>query len=342
MLHFSDNKTVLAATVMIFFFMTATVFAGDWWDGGADSPADNPTDTISKKTDEQGRVQEASRINWQEGYIEVMAGATADSKHSISQGQAYAIALKTARHIAYEKLAETVSGLCLTADATYKDEVQTDSHLKTQLHALVQHARVVKEDSHEFKDGSIWVEVTLGMRLHGNDKSVAAATVSRKPQPAAMTKIKKTRSGQRNEAVEHAPAPTKNEPKKQETVSLQTSNRQQVKPYTGLIVDARGLDARPAMLPQIVAENGAVLYSGRNVSPEYLQKMGLIGYRNSLAGAEKLERVGSHPLVVKAKDTAGRYHTDFVLACEDASRLTVATAQNDFLGQCRVVAVLGR
>ena len=210
-----ENKTIWIVTLLVLFSITSTCFADGWWDG----EDQDPTDTIETTKNEEGRVTEASRINWQEGYLEVMAGATANSKQSISQAHAYAIALKTARHLAYEKLAETVSGLHLSSSATYDRELLCDSNLKTGIRAIIRNARVIKVENQEFKDDSIWVEVTLGLYLHG-DNGIIQPSISWQKKSLSTTEHK------------HTPLQPK-------------------KPFTGLIVDASGLYTKPAMFPQL-------------------------------------------------------------------------------------------
>ena len=72
-----------------------------WWESKQES---TPTDRI-QVTDSQfpGKVASASRANWEDGYIEVMAGATADTRDTVNLAHAFSVALKTARHLAYER-----------------------------------------------------------------------------------------------------------------------------------------------------------------------------------------------------------------------------------------------
>ncbi len=305
---------------------------------------ENPTDLIQVSRDDKGRAQSASRTNWQEGYIEVMAGATADKRFTVNRAHAYSVAVKTARHLAYEKLAETISGLHISANATYDRELQLDSNLKTEVQALVRNARVIKEESREFPDGSVWVEVTLGIDLYG-ENSVLRPLISwqlRKTpaaeSPSSTRKSPEKLSSPQKQPRKHTRAKKKAAPGSQTTTQARTPQPQ--KPYTGLVVVATGLDAQPAMLPQIISEDGALLYGGRDVSLKYIKKYGVIAYQNSLDKALHLERVGNNPLVLRAKSTSGRFRADFVLSRRDAGLLQQENRRRDFLRQCRVAAVI--
>lgn len=301
--------------LLMVFLLPQTVFAENWWESKQEG---STTDAIDVKS-EGDKVTSASRANWEDGYIEVMAGATADMRDTVNLAHAYSVAIKTARHLAYEKLAETVNGINLYSDATYDRELMVDSNLKTVLKAMIRNARVVNEEKKQFTDGSIWVEVTLGLKLFGEDGLV---------KPSADW-------GKMNQA-KLSPAP---EPKPA-APPVKVPPPAAGGAYTGLVIDARGLGASPAMLPKIVVENGEILYGMTEISREYILKYGLMGYQNDLAKAQKLDRVGASPLVVKAVKVSGKHNADYVVSLEDAARIKAASADKNFLKECRVVAVL--
>jgi hypothetical protein len=55
-----------------------------------------------------------------------------------------------------------------------------------------------------------------------------------------------------------------------------------------------------------------------------------------------LDRIGSNPLVIRARGTAGKYHADYILSDRDASFVATAAEKNNFLQQCRVAVVIGK
>ncbi len=294
--------------------------AENWWESKQES---TPTDRIEVEHSKEhpDRVTTATRTNWEDGYIEVKAGATADTRDTVNLAHAYSVALKTARHLAYEKLAETVGGINLYADATYDRELMRDANLRTLVRAMVRGARVVDETKNQFSDGSVWAEVTLGMKLYGEDGLVKPSTewkARRQPEPAPAEK----------------PAPVEPEPVAPQGTSPSTE------PYTGLVIDARGMGGSPAMLPKIVSAGGQVIYGTGEVDKDYVVRMGIMGYQASLDQARTSDRVGANPLVVQASGVAGKNRADFVVSDEDARRILDAAASNDFLKECRVVAVL--
>ena len=51
---------------------------------------------------------------------------------------------------------------------------------------------------------------------------------------------------------------------------------------TGLIIDCTGLGVRPAMSPQILDQNGGIVYGPSNYTREYAIKNGVAGYAKGL------------------------------------------------------------
>lgn len=115
-------------------------------------------------------------------------------------------------------------------------------------------------------------------------------------------------------------------------------------PYTGLLVDARGLALRPCMAPRIVGKNGGVLYGVGSVERHQATRMGVVGYYDDMEEAASSDRLGGEeadPLIVKAVDVAGSLSGDVVLGDEDALRLYLASEESNLLGGCRVALVIG-
>jgi len=69
--------------------------------------------------------------------------------------------------------------------------------------------------------------------------------------------------------------------------------------YTGIVIDARKLpNIEPALFPQIVSEDGEILYAASQVDKEILAKQGMIDYVSEKA-KKTAARAGGHPLIVK-------------------------------------------
>ncbi len=110
--------------------------------------------------------------------------------------------------------------------------------------------------------------------------------------------------------------------------------------YTGLIVDARGTGAKPAMVPLLVDESGKEVYGSVFVSREYAVQQGVCMYASALAHPEQHPRVGPNPLVVKGLRTFVDRNCDIVISNADAAKLMDVSANLGFLKQCRVMIIL--
>ncbi|MBU2026938.1 MAG: hypothetical protein KJ814_04870, partial [Proteobacteria bacterium] len=110
--------------------------------------------------------------------------------------------------------------------------------------------------------------------------------------------------------------------------------------FTGLVVDARGIQARPAMSPRIIDENGREIYGSMNVEREYAVQQGMSGYARDLTAAQSNARVTNNPLSVKGLKTEGAGRSDIVIAKADAEKILAAGDNLSFLKKCRVMIVL--
>jgi hypothetical protein len=109
--------------------------------------------------------------------------------------------------------------------------------------------------------------------------------------------------------------------------------------YTGLILDARGLDVQRAMSPRIVDEDGRVLYPDPGHVPDmtFLQDHGMAAY---VKDARDTPRSGGHPLTLWVVRLAGPGHDDLVISRKSARRLMEAEEQDGFLSHWAVSVLL--
>ena len=120
-------------------------------------------------------------------------------------------------------------------------------------------------------------------------------------------------------------------------VNMKNTSRQS---FTGLVVDARGLDIKPALVPKIIDENDQEVYGSAFVSREYAVQQGMSGYGKNLEKTIHNRRVADHPLVVKGLKTAGSNHSEIVISNTDAAKLRSSSESLSFLKKCRVMIVV--
>lgn len=310
--------TILAAMVCLW---AVSAQAEDWWEESApDTSLDQRVVNESEKKLEP--PESAIRVNWVDEYVEVMAGGTADPDKVINEAHAISVATKTARHLAYEKLAETISGINITADAVYDRELMVDSNLQTSVEALIRGAQVVEERHDKLSDGSIWAQVRLGIHLKGQDNSLMSSSKSWMQENLA-------------EAGDNA-----QEQEQQDPAAEDTSTEAVEEEFTGLIVDAGGREVKPAMAPGIYSESGRQIYGYQDVDQDYLVQHGLVGYAESVQKAREMSRVGDNPLVVEAKQVRGKNSCDLAVSNQEAKKISSASLESPFLEECRVIFVV--
>lgn len=111
-------------------------------------------------------------------------------------------------------------------------------------------------------------------------------------------------------------------------------------PFTGLIVDTRGLDLRNAMSPRLLDVALRDVYNGIHASVDYVEDVGVVGYMGSIAAALKNPRVGSRPLVVRAVGVGDAHRTYPVVSLEDARRFLGDAGAGRVTATCAVCFII--
>lgn len=109
--------------------------------------------------------------------------------------------------------------------------------------------------------------------------------------------------------------------------------------YTGIVVDARGLVLQAALFPRILDEEAQVLYAPEVVDAEIAARRGYVAYSTGAPEAQTFARVGTNPLVVRARRVAGPARVDVVMRRADAARLRQDSGTRRLFRQCRVLIV---
>lgn len=109
---------------------------------------------------------------------------------------------------------------------------------------------------------------------------------------------------------------------------------------TGIVIDARGQNVRPALVPVIYGADGIAVYGAYLVSRSSAVEKGVAAYATTDDPTVLAERVGIRPMVVKAVSAAGRNRSDVVISDSDASIVAGVLAQPGNLSRCAVVIIL--
>lgn len=82
------------------------------------------------------------------------------------------------------------------------------------------------------------------------------------------------------------------------STSDSTTGENDATEYTGILIDATALPLEPALFPQVVSEDGEVLYSASQVEKNILMEQGMVEYVHERATATAW-RAGERPLVIQ-------------------------------------------
>jgi hypothetical protein len=247
-------------------------------------------------------------INWSEGTITAL-GIGAPPPNAINMAQARAMARRAAIVLARRNLLELVQGVQIDSMTFVKEAIVQSDIVRTSIQGVVRNAQIV--DTAYMSDGS--VEVKVAMNMSGQ--------------------LANTILPQQSPAVPWATGP-----------SVATVTPETLKPssdiITGLVVDACGLGARPAMSPKIVDETGKEIYGSAMVNRQYAVQQGMAGYSRDLSAAQGNNRVAANPLTVKGLRSVGPGKSDIVISNSDATRILSAAENLLFMQKCRVMIVV--
>jgi len=249
-------------------------------------------------------------VNWSRGII--YAKGTGKSSEKVGKKSQNASTAKRAEEDAYANLFKAVEEVRIDSSERVEDLVEKSEMIRVQLQGMVKGAQMVKREY--LSDGT--VEVTLALKLTGGLAQLALP-----------------------EDVRNVPeiTPIPGEPSRGNKPENEPSSPTA---YTGLVLDARGLQGRPAMAPMIVDENGHEVYGSAYVSRELGVQHGMAAYERNLKTAQNNPRVSNHALTVRALRTVGPGGCDFVISNADSWKIHNVSEHLLFLKKCRVIIVL--
>jgi hypothetical protein len=112
--------------------------------------------------------------------------------------------------------------------------------------------------------------------------------------------------------------------------------------YSGLIIDARHLDAEPSLFPRIVTDKGLDIYSHHFVYKNHAIDNGLVSFQMDPKIAMAHPRVGKNPYYVLALSVVGNKRTEFSIHTEDAKKILGNQETKNNLKKCNVIILLPR
>jgi FMN phosphatase YigB (HAD superfamily) len=110
--------------------------------------------------------------------------------------------------------------------------------------------------------------------------------------------------------------------------------------FTGLIIDATGINVTPSMVPVVLDENGRKVFGPAFMSRESAVQYGTSEYEKEIERAKQNPRVGNNPLIIKGLRTDGSENTNIIISNSDALVLRSKPEHLAFLKKCQVIIVI--
>ncbi len=269
-------------------------------------------------------VHDEGEIDWSKGALSA-TGVGLMPRDEPNRARTYLKARGYARLDALANLLMLIDRVQIDARYTGADYMAQSEEIRATVSGFLRGAMVTDERK-IYIEGQEAVQVTVSIPMHGQRglsnallKPPAAAPLTPEPEP----KLPRLEILRPNLSISDAPPQVEGN-------------------YTGLIIDARGLNVQPAMAPRILKADGTPIYGVGNYSPDLIVEQGLAAYYKDLDAARRDSRAGSNPLILRPIGVYRRAvaTTDVVLSDADAARLLEENKRTGFLDKLRVVFIL--
>jgi hypothetical protein len=281
-------------------------------------------------------VGEAGVIDW--GKRTVTATGIGVPNPDMPEATRRPSAVRAAQVLALRNALETIKGILISSETTIENFMVTNEYVSTAIDGFIKGFKF-ENKPHYMSDGSVEISVTVPL---DGEKGLAGVLYGVEDKADKGEKVTKEDKGDSvTISVDDALKllALKNTP----AVTAMPEPAAQTKPqvFTGLIIDAKGLGAKPAMAPKVFDEAGNEVYGSMYVSRDFAVKYGMAGYAKSVAEAAKnLDRVGTTPGNIKAVKTCGTSGCDVVISAGDADVIRSSAKNLKFLQECRVIIVV--
>jgi len=254
-------------------------------------------------------------INWSAGLLTASGVAAPPAKTETKTPQVLEEALANARALALKNMVGIVLETRVDSSNVVGDIASHSDIMMAKVESLVQGAKAFKQEY--LSDGT--VEVSMQMPMHGGFAQLVL------PEEIKQIETIKTVS---------------NENKVPENLLQESRSDIKAEKFTGVVVDARGIQFSPAMAPVIVDEKAREVYGSAFVSREFAVQQGMSGYSRDIKTVGQSTRVSGNPLMIKGLGTAENKASTIIISNADASKIKSASEHISFLKKCRVMIVV--
>lgn len=282
-------------------------------------------------------------INWSKGIV-TATGSGVPPSDAGNMAQARLLAERAAVSDARRNLLEIVGEVRVDAVSTVGTLMAKKDVVMTRVSGIVKGSIVTQR--RYLDDGS--VEVTVEMPVTGAFLDVMLTEVKSTPSITMTLPVSKPRKKDlprvEIEVPVSPPEDKKTVPEPAKPVTPPVPPEPEVFDltkvrYSGLIIDAREVNVKPALLPKVLDEKGSVIYSSANMQKEDAVRTGVVGYAKEVDAAKKHPRVTETPIVIAALKGSGENRSDVVISGRDAQIITTTEPALGYLKNGRVMIV---
>jgi len=282
------------------------------------------------------------KVDWEKGALYATGVGVVSTKEE-NPAKAYLRARDYAMLVAIRNMLIAVDRVKIDSYSRGK-EYEADDDIRMEVTGIVHGARVVSEREARVANGPV-VEVTVTTPMYGpNGLAAPFYREMARDRAAELTGITGPAGSVPLPPVLLNPAETRpNDPPVKVQLLRPVSPQPSIAdgPFTGLIIDGRGLQIERSMAPKIRRQDGSEVWGTVPADPDYVIEHGIVAYARSMEDAQRNPRAGSRPLVLKAIGRAGgNFNCDAVLSDVDAQLILEASRRTGFLDKFRVVFVV--
>lgn len=267
-------------------------------------------------------------VDWERGVIVVEGFGV--PPEDVTRGQGRLLAQRAAKADAYRNAAAFIEGVQVDSETVVEDYMVEDDVIKTRVEGLVRGGEFI---SIEYGPENI-CEVRLEVPLMAQEGSDGLDSFLERP----------ARDRGEEEAIDDIEQYLERDDRAvDEPIDEDITDRERVSEYTGVIIDARGLNVEPALYPQVFDSEGYPLYGPNSVGPDNPSGVSsLVAYARDKSRAKEMDRLGGNPVVVDAVSVIERdavKPTDVIVGSKAAEIINELKASNQLVEQ-RAVAIL--
>jgi hypothetical protein len=249
-------------------------------------PVAQPGTVVEPVKDNTGNTK--GSIDWGAGIIHATGKCAIDNTLT-NKAQAQLMAERGAVVDAQRNLLEVTEGVRVNGETMVEDFITKSDIIFSRVDGMVKGARQIGDTKYDSTRGIVTVE--LAMDLYGRNGISGAVT----PDSAPASNV--------------LPAPSP------ELVKVMSK-------YSSIVIQGAGTNAQPALFPKLYDEKGNLILDTRTlVSSNATIGAGAVQFVDDLSSILNNPQLGSNPLVIKVKEIAGKYLTDYVIPADQVTIL---------------------